>query len=889
MGTDSNEWILTTASSRPRSMRTVSFYSYKGGTGRTLLVANIGVLAARLGMQVVMIDLDLEAPGLPYKFLPEPPDRPGVLEWLTAPRRPTLDELTEPIALSSPFRPGGSLTLISAGARPSREYIKAMRQLQEGPLAGDAEDATTSLLMLRETVMQQLNPDLLLLDARTGITTTNAITTRVLADDVVALTLNTHEQLDGTRAVLRSLVPLKKPGEDTPLGLYIVVSRVPGKPPDAGPYEWTEDERAAIGQVSDFLTEPAVPLPTTLTDPRVLLLHNDTDVAASEQILLARNNGLESTTLHVDYLRVAYALLAGLDPLIDQAMSATEDEAQRRDWATFFARTDLIVQTRPARPEPQTPPLEPGEEATPAERVRILRRLARDDATRSPDLAAALEMLAKARHDAGEHDEAIATVVEAVDQYRPLSEGSAPYQRRYVMALNTLSSYYSDAGRDREALDVAKQATEEVISMRKGQRVEDLPLVGTTLAALGLRYGDADDYGSGLAPLEDAAKIFRDLNAADPPGAYRAQLASALNVLGMLNARVGFTNEAVAAAVESVRILRSLAREDAQRYQAELAGALNNLGIHRRMTGQFSQAAAALEEALSTHRQSAYTDPDRYLADLASTQENLAAVYGDMGLASRALTAAEEALHFRRELYEADPHRYRLQLVSTLNSASAQYGALERHQEAAARAEEAVGLLRTSDRQNRSAKELLAAALNNLALSHVRLDRVQDARPPAEEALEIYESIALPGSHWDQGEIARTLLNLSLIYSLADRDNDAARSADRAVAIYRRLADSDLPTRRYTDAHANALIALSMRQTSSGDFSAATAAANEALSIYRGLAGVDPDRYRPRAAAALEALAAGLDGANDTEAARAAREQAQEILKAAVRHPELDG
>jgi tetratricopeptide (TPR) repeat protein len=524
-------------------MRTVSFYSYKGGTGRTLLVANIAVLAARLGMRVVMIDLDLEAPGLPYKFFPEPPDRPGVLEWLIAPRRPTLDELAEPISLSSPFRPGGSLTLISAGARPSREYMKAMRKLQEGPLAGDAEDAITSLLMLREAVMQQLSPDLLLLDARTGITTTNAITTRVLADDVVALTLNTPEQLDGTRAVLRSLVPLKKPGEDTPLGLYVVLSRMPSKPPEAGPYEWTDDERAAIGKVSDFLTEPAVPLPTTLTAPRVLLLHNDTDVAKNERILLGRSNALESTTLHVDYLRVAYELLGDLDALIDEAMSATSDETQRRDWATFFARTDLIVETKPTRPEPQAPPLEPVEETTPAERVRILSRLARDDATRSPDLAAALEVLAKARHDSGEHDEAIATIEDAVDWYRGLSEGSAPYLRRYVMALNTLSSYYSGAGKDREALDVAKQATDVMLTfMREARREEDLPLLATTLAALGLRYGAADDYGSGLTPLEDATRIFRDLNAASPPGGYRAQLASALNVLGMLNARVGFTN-----------------------------------------------------------------------------------------------------------------------------------------------------------------------------------------------------------------------------------------------------------------------------------------------------------------------------------------------------------
>ncbi|MCP3861504.1 MAG: ParA family protein, partial [Phycisphaeraceae bacterium] len=53
-------------------MRTVAFYSYKGGTGRTLALANIAVFAARVGKRVVAIDMDLEAPGLTYKLLDKP-------------------------------------------------------------------------------------------------------------------------------------------------------------------------------------------------------------------------------------------------------------------------------------------------------------------------------------------------------------------------------------------------------------------------------------------------------------------------------------------------------------------------------------------------------------------------------------------------------------------------------------------------------------------------------------------------------------------------------------------------------------------------------------------------------------------------------------------------
>ena len=42
----------------------VTFYSYKGGTGRTMALANIAWLLACNGYQVLTIDWDLEAPGL---------------------------------------------------------------------------------------------------------------------------------------------------------------------------------------------------------------------------------------------------------------------------------------------------------------------------------------------------------------------------------------------------------------------------------------------------------------------------------------------------------------------------------------------------------------------------------------------------------------------------------------------------------------------------------------------------------------------------------------------------------------------------------------------------------------------------------------------------------
>jgi MinD-like ATPase involved in chromosome partitioning or flagellar assembly len=48
-----------------------TFYSYKGGVGRSMAMANVAEWLYQQGKRVVMIDWDLEAPGLEGYFFPE--------------------------------------------------------------------------------------------------------------------------------------------------------------------------------------------------------------------------------------------------------------------------------------------------------------------------------------------------------------------------------------------------------------------------------------------------------------------------------------------------------------------------------------------------------------------------------------------------------------------------------------------------------------------------------------------------------------------------------------------------------------------------------------------------------------------------------------------------
>ncbi|MFM6072481.1 MAG: AAA family ATPase, partial [Dolichospermum sp.] len=48
--------------------RTVTFYSFKGGVGRTTALTHVAWILAMRGRKVVAVDLDLEAPGLSTAF-----------------------------------------------------------------------------------------------------------------------------------------------------------------------------------------------------------------------------------------------------------------------------------------------------------------------------------------------------------------------------------------------------------------------------------------------------------------------------------------------------------------------------------------------------------------------------------------------------------------------------------------------------------------------------------------------------------------------------------------------------------------------------------------------------------------------------------------------------
>ncbi|MFD4143260.1 FxSxx-COOH system tetratricopeptide repeat protein [Streptomyces sp. NPDC058572] len=208
-----------------RDGRIITFYSYKGGTGRTMALANVAWILAANGKRVLAVDWDLEAPGLHKFFHPflDPSTlgaTTGVIDLITEyawaatnpePRRddwhldyariqPHAVSLT-PESLGWQFPEGGTLDFVSAG-RQNREYSATVSTFDWDNFydrlgGGHFFDA------LRDDM--RTNYDYVLIDSRTGLSDIADICTVHLPDLLVDCFTLSDQSIDGAAAVARQI------------------------------------------------------------------------------------------------------------------------------------------------------------------------------------------------------------------------------------------------------------------------------------------------------------------------------------------------------------------------------------------------------------------------------------------------------------------------------------------------------------------------------------------------------------------------------------------------------------------------------------------------------------------------------------------------------------
>jgi HEAT repeat protein/cellulose biosynthesis protein BcsQ len=275
----------------------VTFYSYKGGVGRSFALANVAVALAKWGYRVLCVDWDLEAPGLGHYFkITE--SRPGlvdlVLEVTSEAQRgvpdqgahregepgpatasefdsksPTQCSSDRPDAASEieserwrrfvtkvNLGPGVALDLISAGLQDDG-YISRIQMLDWEELYEQFGLAQSMENWRREWKVAY---DYILIDSRTGVTDVGAICAAHLPDILVAMFAANDQSLDGCVRVVDLAIEARKsiPFERSALCVLPVPCRFDAREEYQKAQEWRSIFEARTERFHAPWAEPSV-------------------------------------------------------------------------------------------------------------------------------------------------------------------------------------------------------------------------------------------------------------------------------------------------------------------------------------------------------------------------------------------------------------------------------------------------------------------------------------------------------------------------------------------------------------------------------------------------------------------------------------------------------
>jgi len=218
--------------------RFVTFYSYKGGSGRTMALANVAWILASNGYDVLLIDWDLEAPGLhrylrPFLIDPELSSTPGLIDFVWDAARvnmtpaheglqsartefPSLENYV--VGLDWDFHDKGSISFIPAG-RQDENYAQRVNTFNWDNFY---ERLGGGNLLQAQRDILRANYDYILIDSRTGVSDTSSICTVQMPDLLLVFFTLNRQSIKGAAAVAASIRAQR--GEQFPI--YPVPTRI---------------------------------------------------------------------------------------------------------------------------------------------------------------------------------------------------------------------------------------------------------------------------------------------------------------------------------------------------------------------------------------------------------------------------------------------------------------------------------------------------------------------------------------------------------------------------------------------------------------------------------------------------------------------------------------
>ncbi|MFM6499062.1 MAG: tyrosine-protein kinase family protein [Dolichospermum sp.] len=222
----------------------VTFFSFKGGVGRTTALVATALTLARNGHRVAIVDLDLEAPGLSTVFSQENLVQYGVIDYLLEKKiqdrnwslRNDILQINDPLLIGNS---GGQINLLTAGNVDSN-YLEKLARLDFQNLV-DHDIPETLKGMLKELEKKSNPLDFILLDSRAGFHDIGGLALTDLSHAAVIFARQSRQSWAGLTYVIRRLSRPLAPEDERQLPVVLVHAMSPGL-----------RETARYGEYKDF-------------------------------------------------------------------------------------------------------------------------------------------------------------------------------------------------------------------------------------------------------------------------------------------------------------------------------------------------------------------------------------------------------------------------------------------------------------------------------------------------------------------------------------------------------------------------------------------------------------------------------------------------------------
>lgn len=189
-----------------RAPKVVTFYSFKGGMGRTTALAGVALTLAKKGCNVMMVDTDIEAPGLASLFLDEERVLNGVLDYMIehpiTPERSVKEyiaDIADPALLEEQ---DGKLYLLPAGKVDGNYLQKLARIDYQDNRENYLRDSLCGML---NDIREHYNIDYILIDARAGFHDMGGVAATQLPHGTVLFSNNSRQSWEGMTQVIRAI------------------------------------------------------------------------------------------------------------------------------------------------------------------------------------------------------------------------------------------------------------------------------------------------------------------------------------------------------------------------------------------------------------------------------------------------------------------------------------------------------------------------------------------------------------------------------------------------------------------------------------------------------------------------------------------------------------